>query len=447
MEKKNIVILGAGESGTGAAVLASTRGMDVFVSDNSSISENYKKLLNDYDINFEEKGHSRDKITQAELAIKSPGIPNSIPIIRDLREKSIPIISEIEFASWFTEARLICVTGSNGKTTTASLIYHMLKKDGVNAALAGNVGESFALHVARHKHVDYYVLEVSSFQLDDMFSFKADIAIITNITPDHLDRYNNDFQAYINSKFRILNNTTSEDHLIYCDDDENITREIERLKPDIRLHPFSINHKVRDGAWLNTNKLIFNINNISFNMTIEELALQGKHNTYNSMAAGVAARLIDIRKESIKKCLKDFKNIEHRLEEVATIHGIRFINDSKATNVNSSWYALESMDKPVIWIAGGQDKGNEYDKIKPLAAEKVKTLICLGKDNSSIIDAFKSTVDEIFETKSMLEAVAWGYHLANSGEIVLLSPACASFDLFKNYEDRGNQFKLAVKGL
>ena len=447
MENKNIVILGAAESGTGAAVLAKVRGMDVFVSDNSKIEEKYKTILNDYQIDYEEGVHSYDTIYDAELVIKSPGIPDNIPIISELNKRSIPVISEIEFASWFTEAKMICVTGSNGKTTTASLIHHILKNSGISVALAGNVGQSFAFHVARQIPVDCYVLEISSFQLDNMYSFKADIAVLTNITPDHLDRYNNDFQSYINSKFRIINNTSSEDHLIYCDDDEQITNEIKARNPEVTLHPFSITHEVEDGAWLNDNNLIFNINRNPFTMTIEELALQGRHNTYNSMAAGVAARLIDIRKESIKKCLRDFKNIEHRLEEVATIHGIKFINDSKATNVNSTWYALESMDRPVVWIAGGQDKGNDYDKLTQIVAEKVKTLICLGEDNQPIINAFDHVVDEIFETQSMLEAVAWGYRLARDGEIVLLSPACASFDLFENYEDRGNQFKKSVKGL
>jgi len=446
MENKNIVILGAAESGTGAAVLAKVRGMDVFVSDNSKISPYYKQLLDKYEIRYEQGGHS-DKIFNAELVIKSPGIPDQVPVIREFSSRSIPIISDIEFASWFTESKLICVTGSNGKTTTASLIYHILKTSGINAALAGNVGQSFAYHVAVGSPVDYYVLEISSFQLDTMFSFKADIAILTNITPDHLDRYNNDFQEYINSKFRIINNTTSADHLIYNADDEQIIRELNEREPDLQLHPFSIRQKVKDGAWLDNKTLIFNIKRNIFTMTIEELALQGRHNTYNSMAAGVAARLVDIRKESIKKCLKDFKNIEHRLEDVATIHGIRFINDSKATNVNSTWYALESMDRPVVWIAGGEDKGNDYDKLKQIAAEKVKVMICLGKDNQPLLKAFENIVDEIYETQSILEAVAWGYHLAKDEEIVLLSPACASFDLFENYEDRGNQFKTAVKGL
>lgn len=447
MENKNIVILGAAESGTGAAVLAKERGMNVFVSDNSSIHPKYKEILKTHEINFEEGGHSKEKIHNSELVIKSPGIPDNISLIRELNELSIPIISEIEFASWFTEAHLICVTGSNGKTTTATMICHMLENDGVSVALAGNVGESFALHVAKGESVDYYVLEISSFQLDYMFSLKADIAVITNITPDHLERYNGDLQAYINSKFRMLNNMTVKDHLVYCDDDPTIQDELHQRKPEVTMHPFSLAHATEEGAYTDNNKLIFHINKITSKMTLEELAMQGKHNTYNSMAAGIAARLVDIRKESIKKCLKDFKSLEHRLEEVVTIHGIEFINDSKATNVNSTWYALESMNKPVIWIAGGQDKGNDYEKLRPLVAEKVKSLICLGKDNSIMIDAFNKVVDEIYETQSMVEAVGWAYQLAEDNEIILLSPACASFDLFENYEDRGNQFKTAVKGL
>ncbi|MCF8231792.1 MAG: UDP-N-acetylmuramoyl-L-alanine--D-glutamate ligase [Bacteroidales bacterium] len=447
MENKNIVILGAAESGTGAAVLAKMRGMNVFVSDNSTISPKYKHILKEHAIDFEEKGHSREKIHTSELVIKSPGIPDHATIIQELREKSIPIISEIEFASWFTEALLICVTGSNGKTTTATMIHRMLKNDGRNAALAGNVGESFAFHVALEDPVDYYVLEISSFQLDYMFSVKADIAVITNITPDHLDRYDQDLQAYINSKFRILNNMTSHDHLVYCADDLLVTGELHRRKPEVTMHPFSIEHKLERGAYTDNNTLIFTINKIILKMTLEELALQGKHNTYNSMAAGIAARLVDIRKESIRKCLKDFESLEHRLENVVTIHGIEFINDSKATNVNSTWYALESMNKPVIWIAGGQDKGNDYEKLHSLVNERVKTLICLGKDNSKMIEAFKNVVDEIYDTQSMPEAVGWAYQLAEDSEVVLLSPACASFDLFENYEDRGTQFKTAVKGL
>lgn len=447
MENKNIVILGAAESGTGAALLAKKRGMDVFVSDNSTIAPRFKKELQNNQIDFEEKGHSRDIIMESELVIKSPGIPDRLPLMKALYDNAIPVISEIEFASWFTEARLICVTGSNGKTTTASLIYHILKNSGLSVALAGNIGTSFCRHLAEAEPVENYVLEISSFQLDHIFSMKADVAVITNITPDHLDRYNDDFQAYVDAKFRILNNTTKADYLVYCADDETITKELDRLKPDISMHPFSIRHAVKNGAYLEENKIIFNTDKNPFTMKLEELALQGRHNTYNSMAAGVAAKLVEIRKESIKKCLSDFENIEHRLEEVATIHGIRFINDSKATNINSTWYALESMNKPVIWIAGGLDKGNDYDKLIPVVGEKVKAMICLGKDNESIIGALKHVVEEVYETQSMTEAVAWAYHLAKNDEIVLLSPACASFDLFENYEDRGNQFKKAVKRL
>ena len=445
MQHKNIVILGAGESGTGAAVLAARRGMHVFVSDNRAIAPQYKNILQKENILFEENGHTEEKILESELVIKSPGIPDKVAIIKKIKEKGIPIIDELELAYWFTEAKIIAVTGSNGKTTTASLIAHILEKSGKNVSLAGNIGHSFAMAVA-NENPEIFVLEVSSFQLDYLFSFKADIAVLTNITPDHLDRYDDQFQKYVDSKFRILQNMTSEDHLIYCADDTTITQELNKRNTKAKLLPFSLERKLESGAYSDNNQLNFTGKN-SFTMTLEELALQGRHNAYNSLAAGLASKLVDIRKEDIKQCLSDFENIEHRLEHVATIHGIDFINDSKATNINSTWYALESANKPVIWIVGGLDKGNDYSKLTELAAQKVKAIICLGVDNQRIAEAFSGVVEEIYETQSVQDAVNWSYRLADDGEMVLLSPACASFDLFKNYEDRGNQFKKAVKGL
>ncbi len=445
MQHKNIVILGAGESGTGAAVLAARRGMHVFVSDSGTIAPHYKSILQKENILFEENGHTEEKILESELVIKSPGIPDKVPILQKIKEKEIPVIDELELASWFTGAKIIAVTGSNGKTTTASLIAHILEKSGKNVSLAGNIGQSFAMAVA-NENPEIFVLEISSFQLDYLFSFKADIAVLTNITPDHLDRYENQFQKYVDSKFRILQNMSSEDYLIYCADDKTIAQELIKKNTKIKRLPFSLEKKLESGAYLDNKQLIFTGKN-AFTMTLEELALQGRHNAYNSLAAGLASKLVDIRKEDIKQCLSDFENIEHRLEHVATIHGIDFINDSKATNINSTWYALESANKPVIWIVGGLDKGNDYSKLTELAAQKVKAIICLGVDNQRIAEAFSGVVEEIYETQSVQDAVNWSYRLADDGEMVLLSPACASFDLFKNYEDRGNQFKKAVKGL
>lgn len=445
MNYKNIVILGAGESGTGAAVLAKRRGMSVFVSDKGTIAAKYKQRLDEEKISFEEKGHTHHLILSADLIIKSPGIPDHIALIKDAEKKNIPIVDEIEFASWFTSATIIAVTGSNGKSTTVSLIAHILKNDGKKVMLAGNIGYSFAMAVANDE-ADYYVLEISSFQLDRMYTFKADIAIITNITPDHLDRYNNDYQQYVDSKFRILQNMTAENHLIYCLDDDTTKKEIEERNPAVQLHPFSVFEKCHNSGYQNHNNIIFTGIN-SFTMTIEELALQGRHNVYNSLAAGVSSRILDIRKQSLQNSLADFATLEHRLEHVATIHGIDFINDSKATNVNSAWYAMESMTKSVIWIAGGLDKGNDYNKLKQLASEKVKAIICLGISNEPIIEAFSGLVEEIYETQSIQDAVNWSYRIAKEGETVLLSPACASYDLFKNYEERGSQFKKAVKAL
>jgi len=446
-QKDNIVILGAGESGVGAAVLARKKGLKVFVSDNGKIQENYRRVLKQFEIDFEENGHSFQRLLSATEVVKSPGIPDETPLIQQLKVKGIPVISEIEFARRFTTAKTICITGSNGKTTTTLLTYHILKEAGLNVGLAGNVGKSFAWQVAEHDF-DVFVLEISSFQLDGMFDFKADIAILLNITPDHLNRYGNDFHRYVDAKFRILQNQVHDDFLIYWADDPVIQKELKKRKINATCLPFSSSFEIEGpGAFIKNKKIIFNNGKNIFDMTLEQLALQGKHNIHNSMAAGVAAHLMEIRKESIKQSLSDFQNIAHRLEYVASIHGITFINYSKATNVNSTWYALEYMDKPTVWIVGGVDKGNNYDLLLPMVGEKVKAIVCLGLDNKNIHNAFGDLVENIVDTESAAEEVATAYYLAEKGDAVLLSPACASFDLFENYEDRGNQFKQAVNAL
>ncbi|MEA3480178.1 MAG: UDP-N-acetylmuramoyl-L-alanine--D-glutamate ligase [Bacteroidota bacterium] len=444
---KNIIVLGAGESGAGSAVLASRKGFDVFVSDKGIISEQYKKVLLHDEIAFEEGKHSEKLILQADEVIKSPGIPEDVSIIRKIKEKQIPIISEIEFASRYTDAKMICITGSNGKTTTASLTHHILRNAGLNVGLAGNIGSSFAMQVAE-KDQDIYVLEISSFQLDGMLEFKADIAILLNITPDHLDRYQDDFQLYADAKFRITQNQGKDDYFIYCQDDPVITKGLKKRNLTAKLYPFSIKQIITgDGAYITDKEIIVNHNSIQILMTLEMLALQGKHNIYNSMAATITASILDISKEMIRTSLSDFQNIEHRLENVANIHGVEFINDSKATNVNSTWYALESMHRPVIWIAGGVDKGNDYAMLKSLVVQKVKVIICLGTDTKKIQKTFSGLVEQVVTTESMAEAVKYGQIMGKKGDIVLLSPACASFDLFENYIDRGNQFKEIVKAL
>ncbi|MBN8702417.1 MAG: UDP-N-acetylmuramoyl-L-alanine--D-glutamate ligase [Bacteroidetes bacterium] len=447
-ENKKIVILGAAESGVGAAILAASKGFSVFVSDKNKIKEKYKQQLQEKGIAFEEEIHSVDKILAANEIVKSPGIPDKAPVIKEAKNKGIPVISEIEFAGRYTNAKKICITGSNGKTTTTMLTYHILKKAGYNVGLAGNVGKSFALQVAENNY-DYYVLELSSFQLDGMYDFKADVAILLNITPDHLDRYEYQLQNYVNAKFRITQNQTSADAFIYCADDPIIANEIQKRELHSTNYPFSIKQKVENGAYLQETQLILNTNQTTnqLNMSIQELALQGRHNLYNSMAAAVASNVVNVRKEDIRESLSDFQNVEHRLEFVATVHGINFINDSKATNVNSAWYALESMQQPVVWIVGGVDKGNDYAELKELVKEKVKAIICLGTDNKKIIKAFSSIVPVLVEAGSAKEAVAQGYRLGKKGDVVLLSPACASFDLFENFEDRGRQFKQAVRSL
>lgn len=446
---KRLVILGGGESGIGSAILAKQKGYDVFLSDQSAIKDKFKSQLLEEGIPFEEGQHSTDKILNAVEIIKSPGIPDKANIIQQALAKGIPVISEIEFAGRYTSAKTICITGSNGKTTTTLLTYHILKKAGLNVGLGGNVGKSFALQVAR-ENFDYYVLELSSFQLDGMYQFKADIAVLLNITPDHLDRYDYKFENYVASKFRILQNQSKENYFVYCLDDEVLTNFMQQHKVVSTLVPFSIKKPIDgDGAWLNTNQITLNYkpNQPPLIMTIEKLALQGKHNVYNSMAASLVAKIVDVRKDIIRESLEDFRNAEHRLEFVATVNGIEFINDSKATNVNSTWYALESMNKPVVWVCGGQDKGNDYNELHDLVKQHVKAIVCLGKDNKKIISAFKDVVDLIVETDNAADAVATSYKIGKKGDVVLLSPACASFDLFKSYEDRGMQFKAAVRAL
>ena len=444
-KNKHIVILGAGESGVGAAILAKKQEWNVFVSDAGKIKADYKTELDNNQIEWEENTHSTDRIFQAELIVKSPGIPEKTDLMRALRNKQVKIISEIEFAGYYTRGKSICVTGSNGKTTTTMLTHHILKKAGWDVGLAGNVGKSFAKQVAEGDH-DWYVLELSSFQLDDMFEFKADIGILTNITPDHLDRYENQMQKYVDSKFRILNNQNHEDWFIYNYDDPIIREELSKRKLSMNLAPFSLKEEIKVGAYAVNNQLIINIKD-QLTMSIHELALKGKHNTQNSLAAGIAGRLVEIRKSIVRESLEDFENVEHRLEFVAKVNGIEFINDSKATNINSTWYALETMENPVVWVMGGVDKGNDYSELSNLVKDKVKAIICLGIDNQKIIKAFGHLVETIVEVGSATEAVAYAYRLAKKNETVLLSPACASFDLFENYEDRGNQFKQAVRKL
>lgn len=444
---KRIVILGAGESGVGAAMLGIKEKFEVFVSDYGIIKEKYKHVLLHHEIDFEESMHTEQKILSVDEVIKSPGIPENATIVQKIKAKGIPVISEIEFAGRFTKAKRICITGSNGKTTTTLLLYHILKKAGLNAGLGGNVGKSFAAQVAENDF-DIYVLEISSFQLDGMHDFKADIAVMLNITPDHLDRYGYDFQKYVDSKFRITQNQTKDDAFIYCFDDPVIRKELLLRETMAEKYPFSIEEVIGgSGAWSNEEKLTINVKPNICEMTLEKLALQGKHNLYNSMAAGIAARVLDIRKDIIKESFSDFQNVPHRLEFIARIHGVDFVNDSKATNVNSTWYALENAQNPVIWIAGGIDKGNDYSLLQNLVKKKVKAIICLGKDNRNLINAFKKSVETIVETTSMEEAVNLGIHLGMNDDIVLLSPACASFDLFENFEERGDKFREAVNKL
>ncbi len=444
--KNKIVILGAGESGIGAAILAQQKGYAVFVSDFGKIKEKYKNTLSEYNLEFEEERHSEEKILNAEIVVKSPGIPDGAPIVQKLKNRKIPVISEIEFAGRFNTAKTICITGSNGKTTTTLLTYFILKNAGVNAGMAGNVGKSFARQVAEEKH-DVYVIELSSFQLDGMFDFRADISVLLNITPDHLDRYHYNMQEYTDSKFRIIQNQRENDFFIYCADDETIQNELLKKKIKPVQIPFTQSEPPKTGAGILEENMIINYKKKQFNMSILDLSLQGKHNVYNSMAAGIASMVYEIRNEQLRESLAGFEGVEHRLESFLKVHGIEFVNDSKATNVNSTWYALETIGKPIVWIAGGIDKGNDYSIIKPLVREKVKAIVCLGKDNRKLHEAFGGILKNIVDAASMEEAVKASYYLARNGDTVLLSPACASFDLFENYEDRGKQFKEQVRDL
>ena len=443
---KRIVILGGGESGAGAAVLAKKQGFDVFLSDLSEIKAEYKALLDSYQIAWEEKQHTEELILNAAEIIKSPGIPDKAPLIKKLHSIGTPVISEIEFAGRYTDAKMICITGSNGKTTTTMLVYHILQSAGLNVGLAGNVGQSLALQVAT-ENFSYYVVELSSFQLDGMTEFKADIAILLNITPDHLDRYEYKFQNYVDSKFRITQNQTAKDAFIFWENDPVIKAELAKRNIQSAMYPFAIERTEKTKAFIENDELIIQTLKSLFTMPTSELALQGIHNTYNSMAAGLAASIVNVRKESIRQSLQDFQGVEHRLEYVATVKNIRFINDSKATNVNSCWYALQSIKTPVVLILGGTDKGNDYAEIEELVCGKVKGLIFMGIDNAPLHTFFDGKVQNIVDVQSMEDAVNQAYKMAAEGETVLLSPCCASFDLFKNYEDRGKQFKTCVRNL
>lgn len=444
---KKIVVLGGGESGVGAAILAKDKGMDVFLSDYGKIAPHYKQQLIDEGIAWEEGGHDESRILAADEVIKSPGIAPTAPIMVKIAERGIPVISEIEFAGRYTDAKMVCITGSNGKTTTTLLTYHILKNAGINVGLAGNVGSSLALQVAREHH-DVYVIELSSFQLENMYEFKANIAVMLNITPDHLDRYDYKMQNYVNAKFRIIRNLTPEDAFIFWQDDPVIQAQLRQVTTEARMYPFSEHLEKDVDAYIDADdELVLNTSHTSLKMPRNHLALHGLHNLYNSMAAGLSACLLDIRKEDIRRALEDFEGVEHRLEYVATVNGVRYINDSKATNVNSCWYALESMPKGVVLILGGKDKGNDYTEIEPLVKEKVKAIVCMGKDNAKLLDFFTGKVDAIYDTHSLQDAVDTCAAIAASGDTVLLSPCCASFDLFSSYEDRGRQFKDAVKRL
>lgn len=442
-----IVILGAGESGVGAALLAQQQGYGVFVSDGGAIKEIYKIALQKSNIEFEEGQHTESKILLADEVIKSPGISEKNELIKKIRAKGIPVISEIEFAYRYKgNSKIIAITGSNGKTTTTSLIYHMCKLGGLDCALVGNIGYSFAMQIATDPK-PLYVAEISSFQLDDIKTFRPDVAVLTNITEDHLDRYDYNIQNYIDSKFRIVENQQEGDVFIYCLDDETTIKNISKYTIKSTLYPITMSKELPQGAYLANAKMHLKWKSEEMQMSIDDFKIKGKHNQYNSMAASLAATAVDIRKEKIREALQTFESLEHRMEPVATIKGVEFINDSKATNVNSTWFALESMEKPTILILGGVDKGNDYSLLKEMVAEKVKAIVCMGTDNRKIHESFGDTVSLIVNTTTAEEAVQAAFHFANKGDVVLLSPACASFDLFKNYEDRGNQFKQAVKNL
>ena len=441
-----LVVLGGGESGVGAAILGKEKNMTVFLSDMGTLKPEYRDTLIAEGIEFEEGNHTEEKILDADIVVKSPGIPPYAPMVKKISEKGIPVLSEIEFAGRYTEAKMVCITGSNGKTTTTLLTYHILRKAGLDVGLAGNVGKSLALQVARDPHA-YYVIELSSFQLENMYDFKANIAVIMNITPDHLDRYEYKMENYAKAKFRILQNQTSEDFFIYWQDDPIIQEQIRNIQLEAMQMPFSEFEEDGSHAYVEDGIVKFITPCEVWEIPRDKLSLTGLHNLYNSMAAGLSASLLDIRKDKIREALEDFEAVEHRLEYVATVDGARYVNDSKATNVNSTWYALESMTTPTVLILGGKDKGNDYSEIEDLVKEKVKAIVCMGKDNSKLLDFFTGKVPAIFDTHSISEAVEKCHAIAETGDTVLLSPCCASFDLFSSYEDRGRQFKQQVKSL
>ena len=443
---KRLVILGGGESGVGAALLGKQKGYEIFISDRGSIAKKYKKVLLHNEISFEEKQHTESLILNADVVVKSPGIPEKAPIVQQLINNGVLVISEIEFASKYTDALIIGITGSNGKTTTTLITHHLLKSAKINVGVAGNIGASFAQQVAE-ENFESYVLELSSFQLDGVIDFRPHIAIITNITPDHLDRYEYDFNQYVASKFTITRNQTIHDFLIYDADDQTIGNWLKKNQTNAALIPFSIEKELDYGAFLKEDTIIIKLNTEEFSMSISNLRLQGKHNVKNTMAGALASQLLNVRSQSIKDSLANFEGAEHRLENVQKVNGIQFINDSKATNVNATFYALECMDQPTVWIVGGVDKGNDYQDLLPLVREKVKAIVCLGEDNEKLIAVFSNVVDMMIETAGAEEAVKVAYKLSQAGDTVLLSPSCASFDLFDSYEDRGRQFKNAVRDL
>ncbi|WP_299895436.1 UDP-N-acetylmuramoyl-L-alanine--D-glutamate ligase [uncultured Aquimarina sp.] len=443
---KRLVVLGAGESGVGTAILGKKEGCQVFVSDKGKITDDYKKVLRNFEIEWEEEKHTEDKILNADVVMKSPGIPDKVPLIQKLNGLGIPVISEIEFASQFTSAIIVGITGSNGKTTTTMLTHHLVSHGDLDVNMGGNIGDSFAKQVAEND-AEYYVLELSSFQLDGIKTFAPHIAVLTNITPDHLDRYDHKFENYIASKFRIVMNQNENDYFIYDSDDKVITKYLKEHPIRSKLLPFSLKEKVENGAYLEEDNIKIIIDNNELTMPTKDLALKGNHNVKNAMAAATVSQLLKIRKTTIRECLENFHGVEHRLENVLKINNVQYVNDSKATNVNATFYALDAMKSSTVWIVGGVDKGNDYTELYPLVNEKVKAIICLGVDNSKIINAFGNCVDNIIETQSMKDAVNIAYKIAERNENVLLSPACASFDLFKNYEDRGRQFKEAVREL
>ncbi len=441
-----VVVLGGGESGVGAAVLAIVKGHETFLSDCNMLQDDAKAMLERFNIPYEEGGHTRERILDADEVIKSPGIPDTVPIMDEIFSVGIPVISEIEFAGRYDSSKKICITGSNGKTTTTSIIYFLMKNAGLNVGLAGNIGQSYAFQVATKKH-DYYVLELSSFQLEGMYEFKADIAVLLNITPDHLDRYDNKMENYIKAKFRITRNMSSDDCFIFCADDEISISHLNKIVLQAKQLPFSQTTEVEEGAYMKDEQMHVVYNSEEYTMFVNELSLQGKHNIYNSMAAAITGKVLKISNNVLRESLSSFKGVEHRLENVLKVKNVLYINDSKATNVNSTWYALESMKTNIVWIAGGKDKGNDYTPLYDLVKDKVRVLICMGVNNTRLHEEFGEMVDEIYDAGSAKEAVEIAYRCAKSGESVLLSPACASFDLFRNYEDRGKQFKEAVASL